>query len=138
MVAAVLVAWSPNLGSIYQSQSRSGPSVRAITQALSADGGPSDIVLVDSVPSDVLAIARYLPGTVPVASWVEKLGTRSVPGSVRALAAGHSRILLVDMNHRGANTVEENWLRANAIVCRERGFGAARIIEFCPPRSNLF
>jgi hypothetical protein len=138
MLVAIVSAWVPNIVSIYRAQSRIGPPVCAIARALTVDSKPSDLVIVESIPSDVLAIVRYTRGPTLFASWVGQLGNRRIPESIHTLAAGCSRILLVRMNKQGATDSPEQWLRLNAIVCGEQRFGPASIVCFRPRGSGAF
>ena len=62
----------------------------------------SDLILVHSIPSGVLGVARYANGPAPIASWVGQLGNRRMPESLGQLAAGRSRILFVKVHQVGA------------------------------------
>src|SRR5207249_4379078 len=59
MLALLILAWAPNVLSIYRNKSRNWQPIREISQAVSADASPSDLILVHSIPSGVLGIARY-------------------------------------------------------------------------------
>jgi hypothetical protein len=130
MLVVIALAWSPNLLSIYRQRSRNREAFREVSRAVSSTGTSSDLILVHSIPSGVLGIARYANGPAAMASWVGQLQNHEVPGSVRALAAGRNRIFLVKIHEVGSQAAEEDWLRANAIVSRETHVGAATIVEF--------
>src|SRR5438094_6134547 len=58
MLILVVLAWVPNLLSLYYSQSRGLRPIREIARVASANGRTSDLILVHSVPSGVLGVAR--------------------------------------------------------------------------------
>ncbi len=112
----LLVAWLPGLNNIYHQKSRSGEPMREIAQKIGAIATASDVVLIQSIPSGVIGVARYVTTPAPLASWVEQLGSRRVPESLQHLAEDSSRIILVKVHDVGAPAPEEAWLRANGSV----------------------
>ena len=130
LLCLILVAWIPGLYNIYRQSSRSGEPVREIAQNISATAGPSDIVLVHSIPSGVIGVARYVQTPAVLASWVEQLGNRRVPESLQRLAEGRNRVLLVKVHAVGAPAPEEDWLRANAVVLNQQRIQAINLIDF--------
>jgi hypothetical protein len=139
MLLLIVLAWAPNVFSIYRSRSRIySPPIREISRAASANGSPSDLILVHSIPSGVLGISRYASGPAPLASWVGQLGTRRVPQSIHKLAAGRTRIIFVEVHDVGQPAPEERWLRTNALVFKERRVGSAIIVDFRPMGSETF
>lgn len=134
----VVFAWVPSIWSIYQIRSRSGSAIREIAHAATTNGSPSDLILVHSIPSGVLGVARYSDGPAALASWVGQLGNRRTPESLHDLAAGRTRILLIKVHEVGEPAPEEEWLRANAAVIQQRRFGAAMIIDFRPRNAQTF
>jgi 4-amino-4-deoxy-L-arabinose transferase-like glycosyltransferase len=138
MLVLIALAWAPSVWSIYRQDSRSGEPFAEVSRAVSSGGTLSDLVLVHSIPSGVLGIARYANGIVPMASWVGQLRHRPVPESMIASTAGRRRIFLVKIHEVGAPALEEDWLRANAVVFRETDLEAAKIIEFLPNNGQRF
>jgi hypothetical protein len=96
------------------------------------------LILVHSIPSGVLGIARYADGPAELASWVGQLRTRRVPESLNALVAGRTRILFVKVHPVGEPAPEEQWLRTNAVISKETHIGSARVIDFRPIGSGTF
>ena len=129
MLCLICLAWMPNILSIYRNPSPWLP-MREIARAATVNGSPSDLVLVHSIPSGVLGIARYATGPAPIASWVEQLKNRRTPESLQQLAAGRTRILFVKVHDAGAPAPEEDWLRANAQVLHETKLGIGAVVEF--------
>jgi hypothetical protein len=138
MLALIILAWAPNVLSIYRNQSRNWSPIREISHAACANGSPSDLILIHSIPSGVLGIARYADGPAELASWVGQLGTRRVPESLNALAAGRTRILFVKVHAVGEPAPEEDWLRANAAVFHKTRLGSGTIVDFRPMDSETF
>jgi hypothetical protein len=134
----VVFAWAPHLANIYQKHSRNWQPVREVARELGSGGSSSDLILVHSIPSGVLSVARYASGPPMLASWVGQLGTRHVPESLHALAAGRTRILFVKVHTVGEPPREENWLRANAVVFQEKRLESASIVDFRPMGSETF
>jgi 4-amino-4-deoxy-L-arabinose transferase-like glycosyltransferase len=138
MLVLIVLAWAPNILIIYRTQSRSWSPIREISRAASVNSAPTDLILVHSIPSGVLGIARYADGPVTLASWVGQLGMRQVPESIRKLAAGRTRIVFVKVHEVREPAPEEDWLRANAMVFRERRLASGRIVDFRPINSETF
>jgi hypothetical protein len=138
VLVLIVLAWAPNVLSIYGNQSRNWQPIREISRAASVNGTPSDLILVHSIPSGVLGISRYANEFAAMASWVGQLGTRRVPESIHKLAAGRTRIVFVKVHAVREPAPEENWLRANAVVSHETRLGSARIIDFRPLHAETF
>ncbi len=138
ILALIVLAWTPSLRSIYRQHSRSEEAFREIARAVSVSGDSSSLVLIHSIPSGVLGIARYANASTPIASWVGQLRNRRVPESIRELATGRARILFVKVHEVGEPAPEEDWLRANAVVYQERRINAAKITEFRPRAGATF
>ena len=92
---------------------------RKLPMPVSSESSPSELILVHSIPSGVLGIARYANGSAALASWVGQLGERQVPNSIRALVEGRTLIRFVRFHEIGQPAPEEDWLRENAEVVRE-------------------
>ncbi len=109
-----------------------------VSHSVSAHSSSSDLILIHSIPSGVLGIARYADGPAELASWVGQLRTRRVPESIHKLAAGRTRVLFVRVHEVREPAPEEDWLRANAVVSHETRLGSARIIDFQPLHAETF
>ena len=138
LLCLVVLAWLPGLHNIYRQKSRIGEAVREIAQIISATARTSDLVLVHSIPSGVLGVARYAQTSAGFASWVGQLGNRRVPESLKTLAHGRSRILLVELHEVGAPAPEEAWLRANATIVNQKRIQAINLIGFEPKTDSAF
>ncbi len=137
LLALILVTWMPNLYFLYRAPSRNYSALGEVGRAVNQEGQPFDLVLVHSIPSGVLGVARYSNQPAPIASWVGQLGNRQVPRSILALAAGRARILFVKVHEVGEPAPEESWLREHADVVRELRTGAT-LVEFRPRGAGSF
>ena len=138
VLVLIVLAWAPNVLSIYGNQSRNWQPIREVSHSVSANSSSSDLILIHSIPSGVLGIARYADGPAELASWVGQLRTRRVPESIHKLASGRTRVLFVRVHEVGEPAPEEDWLRANAVVSHETRLGSARIIDFQPLHAETF
>jgi len=138
MLFLIALAWAPNVLSIGRLRSRSFEPFREVARAVSDGNNASDLILVHSIPSGVLGIARYAYGCSAIESWVGQLGLRRVPDSLQIIIAGRTHISLVKLHEVGEPAPEEDWLRANADVIQEKSIGAAKIVRFRPKNAGRF
>ena len=139
LLALLALAWAPAIVDLYQLRSRTKEDpFRELVRTITPTGSHTDLVLVHSIPSGVIGVARYLEAPMDVASWVARLGTRKVPESLTSLAAGRSRILLLKVHNVGELAPEENWLRENASILQEMKVEKATLIEFRPKAAETF
>jgi len=76
---------------------------------------PGDVLIVRSIPSGVLGIARYMKSDTPVYSWVEQTGGHRET-DVERLLEEFCRVVLLSIHPvTDVNTVEP-WLRARGIL----------------------
>jgi 4-amino-4-deoxy-L-arabinose transferase-like glycosyltransferase len=115
-MALVCAAWVSGILANYAPVARPHQPFPIIAASLAARADPQDLVIVHSIPSGVLGVARYLPSEVPVASWVVRLGTRDVPEDLLALVQGRCRVALVMIHYLGEPSPAEEWLRSNAVL----------------------
>jgi Dolichyl-phosphate-mannose-protein mannosyltransferase len=137
ILCLIVLAWTPNLWIMNREISPWLP-IREISRAMSTNSSASDLILVHSIPSGVLGVARYANGPAAMASWVGQLGTRRVPESLQQLAAGRTRILFVKLHEVGEPAPEEDWLRANAVTFQETRFNFPVVVDFRPRGSDTF
>ena len=133
----IVLAWAPNILSIYRNRLPWLP-MREIAHVATANSLSSDLILIQSIPSGMLAIARYANGPAAMACWIEQLKNRHVPESLQQLAAGRTRIVFVKVHEVGAPAPEEEWLRANATLVRESRLKLGRIVDFRPKNGPTF
>jgi 4-amino-4-deoxy-L-arabinose transferase-like glycosyltransferase len=136
MLCLIVLAWMPNL--LLMNLDPVPLPIREVSLGVSANGDPADLILVHSIPSGVLGVARYANNPAAIASWVGQLGNRSVPDSLEQLAAGRKRILFIKFHEVGAPAPEEDWLRAHATVFKEIHWEKAETVDFRPRGSKTF
>ncbi len=119
--AALLLLWLPGYWREIRPIGRHGDAFREVAGVLRGWERPGGVVIVQSIPSGVLGLARYLGDGPRVASWVEQLGHRRVPADAESLTSGQPRVVLVEDHDINTAAPEEGWLRQNArLVVAER------------------
>jgi hypothetical protein len=129
-LAALFLAWGPHFDLLWRRYSRSWCPLREVAGTLEPGADGRAVVLVHSIPSGVLGIARYYAGRAPLLARVEQLGPRALPSSFAALAPGLERLDLVRIHEVGAPCPLEGWLRAEAVLVAERERESARALSF--------
>ena len=95
-------------------------------------------MIVHSVPSGVLGIARYMPIEIPTASWVGQLRQRRVPQDVERFIAGRDRVILVKIHEVGEPAPEEGWLLERSRLAFATTDGSGSIEIFVPLSGQTF
>lgn len=134
LVAAFVVVWAPANLALYERASRSDRPFRETAELISRWLGPRDLILMHSIPSGVLGLARYLPPEANIAAWVAQLEQRTMPQSLETLVSGHERVGLVAIKTVGARVPTRKWLRQNG----RRLTGLAGADVFVPRQANTF
>jgi hypothetical protein len=95
---------------------------------------PEDLVLVTSIPTGVIGMARYLRSDIPLASWVAQLGLREVPADLERLLVGRRRVAFVKVHHFGGAAGPEAWLRDHVRLLGREVFrsSSAEVLYFGP------
>ncbi len=138
MLVLVAFAWAPLLTKIYRQHFRNSQPVCELGHVLQSTAQASDVILVHSIPSGVLAVARYTSAPLEIASWVQQLGTRRVPDSLPAIIGGRKRVLFVKTHLLGEPLPEEEWLRAHAQLVAEKHLEKIYLLEFRPLEAETF
>lgn len=138
VLLVILLAWSSGVRAILRLPSRQFEPYREVAAALDATITPDDLVLVHSIPSGVLGIARYVNGATMVASWVGQLGQRRVPADAEALTEGRAKVIVVRIHEVGEPAPQESWLRVHARLIAESRREAARLSSFQPRSGERF
>ena len=133
----IVLAWIPGLRGIYTDVSRGNSPLREMAHVVNERNGSGDLMLVQSIPSGVVGLARYLEKPIPMAAWVGQLGQRRVPDDLERLAAGHRRIVLVQSRANGTSEPEHELLE-RAFLVRETRIEGSRMLEFEPRGGNAF
>lgn len=119
ILAATLIAWLPGIRDVPRAAPRWWEPFPVLARELDGLTGARDLVIVNSIPSGVLGIARYVDPATPMASWVVQLGGRRMPEDAAALVQDRCRIAFVRVHDVGGRAPVESWLRERADVERE-------------------
>jgi 4-amino-4-deoxy-L-arabinose transferase-like glycosyltransferase len=138
VLLAILLAWSWGVRAILALPSRDYEPYRQVAERLSARVTPEDLVLVHSIPSGVLGIARYMTPSTMLASWVGQLGQRRVPADAEALTEGRAKVIVVMIHEVGEPAPEESWFRVHARLVQESERQGARLSVFRPRSGERF
>lgn len=111
----LLLAWSPAVRSVVAARSpRPRQPYRELDRRLASWAAPGDVVIVRSIPSGVVGVARYLERDIALVPWVVQLGGRHVPDDVERVLAGHRRVAVATIHNLGATDSLLPWLAAHA------------------------
>lgn len=138
---AILLVWLPGIRkAVVPTVPRPSQPYRQIDDLVAARLGPDDLVIVSSIPSGVIGVARYLEPEILMASWVPQLEIREVEPDLRHLLSGRRRVALIKVTHLGANAPAEAWLRAHAHELGRDEFGrsSAGVLYFGPRQGDVF
>lgn len=125
-VALVLLAWTAGAWPILAHHARPGAAYPALDARLSTWAGPSDLVMVHSIPSGVIGLSRYLSQDVPMASWIAPLGLRRVPEDLELLLRGRRRLALVQVHNLAQPAPAEAWLRRHTHLVHHEIYNGAK------------
>jgi hypothetical protein len=115
-ITLMLVGWSTAYLAMFSGHSRPWQPFSHITARVESELSPGDALIVQSIPSGVLAFARYMEREIPFTAWVEQLGERRVPEDLERFTAGACRAALVKVHTVRAQSPAEEWLRAHALL----------------------
>lgn len=137
-LCVLVLAWLPGTWATAVARvPRPRQPYRELDAGLDAWARPGDMVLVRSIPSGVVGVARYLEGDVPLASWVGQLGTREVPADLERLLRGRRRVAVATIHDLGAPDPVEPWLRTHARLVARDTFPASRAeVLYFEPANN--
>jgi len=132
-VTVILLAWLPGIRkTVFPSAPRRWEPYPQVATRLEAWARPDDLVLLRSIPSGIIGVTRYLHREIPVATWINRLGARQVPGDIEELLRGRDRVAVVRIHDFGDPGPLEPWLRAHAhLVARDTfRWSTAEILYF--------
>jgi hypothetical protein len=112
-VLLILLLWVPGTRDMFAKPSRPWDPFLEVGLRLTAWAKPDDLIIVHSIPSGVLGVARYTGTSTPIVSWVVQLGSRRVPGDIEMLLVGHRRVALVKIHDLQEPSPAEKWLRGH-------------------------
>jgi 4-amino-4-deoxy-L-arabinose transferase-like glycosyltransferase len=138
VLLTIVLAWSSGVRTIFHLPSREYEPYRPVAVTLSESVTPEDLVLVHSIPSGVLGIARYVNGATMMASWVGQLGQRRMPTDAETLTDGRRKVIVVKIHEVGEPAPEDAWLREHARLVGESERQGARMSVFRPLSGERF
>jgi hypothetical protein len=115
VAGVLLLSWSTGVRRCIINPARSYGYFRELGVLVDQNTDPKrDIIIVDSIPSGVVGMARYMKTTTPMVSWVPGLRPEQIPPKVATLVGPGGRIVLVKIHNLGRHLALEDWLRHNA------------------------
>ena len=134
LLGLILLAWVPGAWDVAGTNFRMWVPSRPIAASLDAWAQPGDLVILHSIPSGELSIARYMKSDVPLLPWNDALGVRRV-AEMPALTAGRRRLALVRIQLVGQAVPEEEWLRRHAVLVKKerQQLGWILYFDLTPP-----
>lgn len=132
-LAGLLLTWLPALRQVATNAARCDTPFRQVAEDLSRRNLTGDLVIVHSIPSGVIGLARYLDEDVEVAAWVEQLGDRRLPEDAERLLAGRQRVRLVRVHEAYAEAPIEDELRRRWRAVRSESREIIRVLELEDP-----
>lgn len=107
------LVWLPGVWHVFAEPSRAWEPFPQAASRLSAGIDDESLVIVHSIPSGVIGLARYMETPVPTVSWVVQLKQRRVPDDVARLVSPHRRVALVKIHDLAEPSPAEDWLLRN-------------------------
>ena len=97
----------------------------------------SDVVVVQSIPTGVANLARYMHADgshagPPIVSWVPQLKQRQLPDDLRRFIAGRTAVHLVRFHDVGSPLPQHDWLKQHAVEAGRREFQNVWVYKFTP------
>jgi hypothetical protein len=136
----LIVAWVPGFREVFREPARwwqSFPDIAARLDAWhrTAQDGSADLVLVHSIPSGSIGVARYLKSDPPLATWTVRLKRRSTRAHLDSLLAGRCRVALVKVHDDflDPSSPVEGWLRERATFQARERVENASVLYFALP-----
>ena len=140
-LAVLVFAWLPALRAIATAPvPRPRQPYRELDAHLTAWARPGDLVVVRSIPSGVIGVARYLGTDIAMASWVGQLGTRPAPTDVERLLHGRRRVAVATIHNFDDSHSPLPWLQAHARLLGVESFPSSRaeVRYFGPATGETF
>ncbi|HKN86754.1 MAG TPA: hypothetical protein VJV04_07845, partial [Nitrospiraceae bacterium] len=125
----IVMVWLPSIWTVVTNPVRGWQPYRQLASVLDEQAADTDVVIVHSIPSGVLGMARYLKKPVPILSWVGQLKQRHVPDDLESLPA-RGGIILIKIHTVGEPAPEEAWLKTHASLVSDLKMVAAEALFF--------
>jgi hypothetical protein len=137
LLSPILAFWLRSNWAMVREPARPWQPFAEIAAHLDQRTTSRDVVIVRSVPSGVIGIARYMDGDTPIVSWVESLRTTDAAEDLERLKAGACHIAMVRIHDsmQGEDPAEP-WLLENTSLLAEDWVRNSRLLFFRGGRSD--
>jgi hypothetical protein len=136
VVAAICLLWLPGIRDMFRRPSRPWQPFPELAAHLRTNLGPSDPIVIHSIPSGVLGVTRYLQADNPVVSWVVRLHRERAADQLEPVLSAACRVALVKVHFLGDPSPAEEWLDRNAVrVGQKTWHRTAQILYYRIPHS---
>jgi Dolichyl-phosphate-mannose-protein mannosyltransferase len=108
--------WLPGVRKVFAEPARSWEPFPQLSARLNTWAKSQDLIIVHSIPSGVVGVARYMAADTPVVSWVVQLKQRRVPDDIQRLASAYQRVALVKVHDLNEPSAAEDWLLQNKVL----------------------
>jgi hypothetical protein len=127
---ALTAIWAIGDWRVFINSSRQGEAYRQVAFRIEHESPRPDLLVLHTIPSGALGIARYLHSDIPLLTWVGQLRVRSTPGDIAQATAGAHEIILVKVHEVGEPAPEDLWLRTHAWRVRTTKYHSVEINAF--------
>jgi uncharacterized membrane protein len=145
LLGLMVMAALPAMHRLFTSEGRNSWGYQRVARLLDQRAGPDQLVLVHSVPSGFLGIARYTHAPTVLALWTQQLrkfegrnNVKAIARDVTKLTAGWRKIFVVAIHDVNEPSPELDYLRQHANLVAESRQGRARVAEFLPTDCGVF
>lgn len=144
LLSLIVLACLVGIRRIYLNDNRQYEPYPDLGEKLAGALTATDVVIVHSIPSGVVGVARYLERQgasakgLGFASWVGQLKQRHVPEDVLRLTAGRRQVALVIIHEVSEPAPEAAWLTAKATLTHRDDIDNASVLYFTPRRGRFF
>jgi hypothetical protein len=144
LLGAVVAAYVPALQYLFASSNR-GSFFPPAAQIASENAGDDDLIIVHSIPSGFLGLARYSNTSTPMVLWTQQLrrhegrdGPEQTERDLADLLDGHRKVVLVRVHDVSEPAPELDVLRRKAKLVLSIQPGTAKVDVFEPTGGETF
>jgi hypothetical protein len=138
LATALVGCWIPQAAGMLQDPDRNDQNYWLVAWHLERRTSADDLILIHSIPTGAMGVARYANPAAPMAVWVQQLGVQQVPQTIERLVAGRRRVFYLDVHSVGAPAPEKDWLEQNGELIQQTRLGNAWLSEFAPRNAPSF
>lgn len=120
LLAPILTVWLGSNWAMVREPARAWQPFPEIAEQLDRGTTSRDVVIVRSIPSGVIGIARYMRGDTPIISWVESLRATDAVADLKRVVPATCRIAMIRIHDAmQGDDPAEPWLIENTILLAE-------------------